>query len=164
MITTNDLNLIIRECEIQMDTSPASIAGFAASYGAMKYAAENMEKDYFFSSPNFLEEEILTWAEMIYPEKNKNGYRNVPVVVGGRLAPPHITIPRLMAEFCEAVCEDRIDDSTEVYRQFELIHPFVDGNGRTGMLLWMAHMYYKNGRVWPETLPPNVFGDPRLEN
>ena len=98
MITTNDLNLIIRECEIQMDTSPASIAGFAAAYGAMKYAAENMKKDYFFSSPNFLEEEILTWAEMIYPEKNKNGYRNVPVVVGGSLTPPHSAIPHLMAD------------------------------------------------------------------
>ena len=46
----------------------------------------------------------------------------------------------------------------EVYVEFEKIHPFEDGNGRVGDLLWKIAMARTTGK-WPEELPPDVFGE-----
>jgi fido (protein-threonine AMPylation protein) len=43
----------------------------------------------------------------------------------------------------------------EFFREFELVHPFVDGNGRTGAILYNAML---NTMLTP-TDPPDL-GDP----
>lgn len=74
------------------------------------------------------------------------GYRTKDVYVGTiaeatYYPPPHQDVPQLMASFTQPLNEpgkcvrDKIERIAENHIRFERIHPFPDGNGRTGRLL-----------------------------
>jgi Fic family protein len=74
--------------------------------------------------------------------KNKGVYRNVPAaIVGAVNAPPlPYLVPALMEELMRDYADmkkDRhvIEALSEFHIRFEGIHPFIDGNGRTGRLI-----------------------------
>ena len=63
-------------------------------------------------------------------------YRKIPVYIGGREAPLAITIPEKMDTWLFRLKEGVLKPQP-MHIDFEHIHPFVDGNGRTGrMLMW----------------------------
>lgn len=62
-------------------------------------------------------------------------FRQHWVRVGGWLAPSPKDVPSLMSQFC---ADWHKMDSWEAHNRFEGIHPFEDGNGRVGRLLWLA--------------------------
>lgn len=67
----------------------------------------------------------------------KGNYRSVPVRVDGFYPPNALRVPELMEDWLHAPAFWPDHDPREQHIKFEKIHPFVDGNGRTGrMLMW----------------------------
>lgn len=69
--------------------------------------------------------------------------------------PPPEDVPSLLTDLCEAVNEDRLPPVVQaglVHAQFETIHPFHDGNGRTGRAL--IHVVLRRRGMTPQYVPP----------
>ncbi len=69
--------------------------------------------------------------------------------------PPHELVPDLMADLC-SFCNDEslpaVAQAAIAHAQFETIHPFPDGNGRTGRGL--IHLVLRRRGLAPRVLPP----------
>ncbi|MGZ8843586.1 MAG: Fic family protein [Pyrinomonadaceae bacterium] len=73
-------------------------------------------------------------------------YRSITVRVGGYLPPPPEQVSGLMRELLDWWNQDSIKlsavlSSAIVHHRFESIHPFADGNGRTGRALALWDLY-----------------------
>src|SRR2546426_8046250 len=69
--------------------------------------------------------------------------------------PPPEEVQGLLHDLCDAINDDRLPPIVQaavVHAQFETIHPFADGNGRTGRAL--IHVVLKRRRVAPAYVPP----------
>jgi Fic family protein len=69
--------------------------------------------------------------------------------------PPAEHVGELLADLCEFVNDDSLPPVAQAaiaHAQFETIHPFVDGNGRTGRAL--IHVVLRRRGVAPRILPP----------
>lgn len=67
-------------------------------------------------------------------------FRVYHVRVGKWIAPHPLEVPELMEDFCK---NWKTYDAWKAHNEFELIHPFTDGNGRVGRLLWLIKMQQK---------------------
>lgn len=69
--------------------------------------------------------------------------------------PPPEAIPPLLDDLVEALAEDSLPPLVHaalVHAQFQTIHPFEDGNGRTGRAL--VHVVLRRRRLAPRFVPP----------
>ncbi len=69
--------------------------------------------------------------------------------------PPHEYVEQLMADLCAFSSTDdlpAVAQAAIVHAQFETIHPFVDGNGRTGRAL--IHLILRRRGLAVRVLPP----------
>lgn len=93
---------------------------------------------------------IETLGRTIEPVKNAGGLRTVGVRVGYHICPDPDEVPFLL---------DRLVETTDLepgpwYREYEHIHPFRDGNGRTGKVLYNL----LGGTLLTPQWPPDYFG------
>ena len=157
-LSARDIELVWQQCQIQGDgDKPEAVEAFAEAYSLVK--AISVERS-FPSNQGEAEALILHLGEMLDPKHNSNGYRRVPArftVTKFAVAPS--LIPQAMSGFCWAYARG-ILKSDNAYREFEEIHPFFDGNGRIGDLLWKMAVTRESGK-WPEELPPDIFGEDR---
>jgi Fic family protein len=69
--------------------------------------------------------------------------------------PPEDRVDELMADLCTFINDDALPavaQAAVVHAQFETIHPFVDGNGRTGRAL--LHVVLRRRGLTPAAVPP----------
>lgn len=69
--------------------------------------------------------------------------------------PPWEEVGRLLEDLCSFCNEEELPPVVQAavaHAQFETIHPFVDGNGRTGRAL--IHVILRRRRLAPRVLPP----------
>jgi Fic family protein len=69
--------------------------------------------------------------------------------------PPPEDVPRLLADLSQAIGDDSFSPLVQaalVHAQFETIHPFADGNGRTGRAL--VHVILRRRGLAPRFTPP----------
>ena len=118
-------------------------------YRAWKYAAGM--NDY---NLRINEGDLLNWAHLI---NGTTDYRKVPAVFNqGRPAIAAENIPNAMARLLDAIRDPQVGLTPDHYtREFLEIHPFADGNGRVGSLLWN----YLRGSIHNPEPMPYFFGE-----
>lgn len=134
----------------------------SARYERHTHLAPNPLGDASHTHPTV--DDMLFIAGRIEPHENRDGYRRHGVQVGDRICPDPRDVPRRVeqlwqninlvapvtgrGEFGGALTAD------EFYLEFEYIHPFGDGNGRTGKILhnWLL------GRLHDPVLVADYFG------
>lgn len=105
------------------------------------------------------ERDILVMAQVIEPHKNANGYRNTPVTAGANVKlAPRLIVPAMDSLFDAILTTGRITPS-EAYREFEEIHPFIDGNGRVGAILYN----WLRSTLHDPVIPPDFWAHQRNE-
>lgn len=87
-------------------------------------------------------------------------YRTRGVQVGQHIAPAPQHLPTLMQSWINAYNVDETHP-LEQHLNFQNIHPFADGNGRIGRILWLLSMMKHNV---PPTSFLKQFGDKHFRN
>ncbi len=81
-----------------------------------------------------------TIGTLVEPGANRMGFRKTPVTfANGGTAANHADIERLMTNVCSNIkdtADVELDKINHLVKEFLWIHPFVDGNGRVGFLLY----------------------------
>lgn len=95
--------------------------------------------------------DVYLMGKLVEPGANFDGLRKIRVTVNGERLPEPEQIPRLLEKLWEARILYTPD---EFYVEFERVHPFVDGNGRTGKILhnWIL------GKLEDPVLVADYFG------
>jgi len=140
----------IAECTRQEDLSYQSVGEMVEAW---HYAlVEHLS--YKDSITNYLTPEFIKRIGKLVKSSNK-GFRVTPVVFrNGDQGAPYTEIFRLLTNLCDAYALGQVNPD-EFYFEFEKIHPFEDGNGRVGTILWNLLM----GNYTTPTQPPNVFNN-----
>ena len=98
---------------------------------------------------------LAAHAGVIRTEQNWIGGSAYNPCSASFVPPPHELVPGLLEDLC-AFCSDdslpAVAQAAIAHAQFETIHPFVDGNGRTGRAL--IHLVLRRRGLATRILPP----------
>jgi Fic family protein len=100
---------------------------------------------------------IRRWGAAIEPRNND--FRDVPIFVGTKQGMDWQLIDWAIENLCAAIENEELE-AFEAYREFERIHPFEDGNGRTGKII----LNWINGTLLEPIFPPDDFWGARIIN
>jgi hypothetical protein len=95
---------------------------------------------------------ILELGRLAKPMENHGGFRRHPIRIGWEVRDNHHEIPRQILNMVNAYNQGDLSPQ-DLYLEYEHIHPFGDGNGRTGKILFN----WANGTLRDPQMPDNPF-------
>lgn len=107
------------------------------SFAQALKAWEYLKKQKEITVRNLLKTHDILMKNHLHPPE-RGAFRTVDVWIGGRKAMNPCVVPGIMQIWTRQSNKD--DDEIQIKRShvsFEHIHPFIDGNGRTGRLLML---------------------------
>jgi len=172
-LTLQETALILKE-GITIDQKPLKDHLEAVGHKDAFYYIEELVKDKVDLSENAIKD-IHTLVLMDKPQQ-RGMYRRIPVTILGAVhEPPQpylvpVLMEQLLREYKEEMKDKHIIEKVALFHlKFEEVHPFIDGNGRTGRLIL-------NLELMKEGYPPinikfqdrkkyyDCFSDYRLKN
>jgi hypothetical protein len=154
LLTQIDRDLITQQLINQEAETEQERENFTKAYIEAKRFAETNNLDNL--TDELVAELVLRYARQVYPLENHFGLRSVQPTHGKTGEPlglpPGVVLERAIITWCQDFAAGE-KASDELYYEFEFIHPFNDGNGRVGHLMWAIDMVRRTGE-WPQILPP----------
>ena len=93
---------------------------------------------------------VVTLGKLIEPQQNARGIRTLPIQIKGFTNHP-VDLPHRVEHLGSHYFNTPDMTADEWYFRFEVIHPFNDGNGRVGSLIWnMLNFSLDDLRVPPQ--------------
>jgi Fic family protein len=142
-------------------TTDATALEVLANIEAMSYALEGTEPDITLERILEFHRRLLTPTRLageggrIRSQQNWIGGTSFNPFGASFVPPPHEEVAGLLADLCAFSNSDALPAVAQAaiaHAQFETIHPFVDGNGRTGRAL--VHMILKRRGLATRTVVP----------
>jgi Fic family protein len=138
-LTLQETALILKE-GITVNEKPLKDHLEAVGHKDAFYYIEELVKENVELSEKVIKD-IHTLVLMDKPH-NRGVYRRIPVtIVGAMHEPPQpYLVPKMMEQLIDEYCNEMkdkhiIEKTARFHLKFEGIHPFIDGNGRTGRLI-----------------------------
>jgi len=130
-----------RELSLPGERSKREVLNY---FAGLRFVEQHADADRIGHEDIFELHRILAGQVMDQGEAGK--YRMIQVRVGGYLPPPPGEVSGMMFELLEWWCTaakkiSPVLSSAILHYRFEAIHPFADGNGRTGRALALWELY-----------------------
>lgn len=127
-VTEYDTEIILK--------SNAFLEGYTAKEN-MEILGSGKAWDYVLTKPEISQETVINIHRNIlfFDVDHAGVFRKIPVHVGDKQMLPPEEVPEAMDTLFNSEKASVFETAAEIHLKFENIHPFVDGNGRTGRMI-----------------------------